>query len=316
MSTGFSWAFDAPSGVYKNHALSSQIRKASIAETKFNQFVKPEPGYGKKKGENITIIRISNLAIPTTARLTENRDIPEDELAIATVSITVSEWGRAVPFTSFADDLSTFNLENTIQKALKDQMSIILDKACCAAFQACKIKAIPDGVASLTFDTDGTASTQATANLNVYHIEQIRDYMFSTLKVPPYEGDDYIGLITTKAKRGIMNDPAWEPWHRYTDPQAKFNSEVGRMENIRFVEINNLDAMSSSKGLNGVLGEGIFFGSDAVVMAVVQDPELRAKIPEDFGRRKAVAWYGILEYGEVWNVASAGEAKIVHLTSS
>ena len=54
-----------------------------------------------------------------------------------------------------------------------------------------KIKAIPNGVSSLVFDTDGTPSTQATANLNVYHIERIRDYMFSTLNIEPAVGDDY-----------------------------------------------------------------------------------------------------------------------------
>jgi hypothetical protein len=88
MTAQFTWASDAPSGVYKNHALSSNIRKASLAESKFVQFATPEPGYGKKKGENVTIIRISNPSIPTNARLTENRDIPQDELTISTVSIT------------------------------------------------------------------------------------------------------------------------------------------------------------------------------------------------------------------------------------
>ena len=41
------WTFDAPTGVYKNHALSSALRLAAIAETKFMQFVRPEPGYGR-----------------------------------------------------------------------------------------------------------------------------------------------------------------------------------------------------------------------------------------------------------------------------
>jgi len=140
--------------------------------------------------------------------------------------------------------------------------------------------------------------------------------MFSTLNVPTFEGDDYIGLVSTKAKRGIINDPAWEPWHRYTDPQAKYNSEIGRLENIRFVEINNSNSLSGSLGTNGVLGEAVIFGADAVAMAVVEDPELRAAMPGDFGRSKAVAWYGILEFGIIWDTANAGEARIIHVTSS
>lgn len=311
-----SWTYDAPTGVYKNHTLSSQLRKAAIAETKFMQFVDPEPGYGKKKGESITITRVSNLSVPSNGRINELNKIPEDELSLTTVAITVSEWGRAVPYTSLSDDLSKFDLTNAIQVALRDQMKLVMDAASAYAFKQCKVKAIPTGVSALTFDTDGTASSTATANLNFYHVEQIRDYMFSTLNIPPYEGDDYIGLVSTKGKRGITNDPQFENWNKYTSPERKYNSEIGRLESIRWIEINNTSALSGSAGSGGVLGEAVIFGADAVVMAVAEDPHLRAKVPEDYGRSRGVAWYGILEFGEVWDTANPGESKIVHVTSA
>ena len=311
-----SWSFDAPTGVYKNHTLSSQLRMAAVAEMKFMQFVKPEPGYGKKKGESVTITRVSNISEPTSGKLTEQVRIPEDEVTLSTIAITVSEWGRAVPYTSLSEDLGHLNIENVIQTKLKEQMKLTLDTACAAAFKTAKVKAIPTGIAALTMDTDGTASTAATVNLNVYHVEQIRDYLFATLNCPPYMGDDYIGLIHTKAKRGLMSDPAWEEWKKYTDPAAKFNGEVGRLENIRFIEVNHSNALSGTKGTGSVLGEGVIFGADAVAMALVEDPELRAAQPGDFGRSKAVAWYGVLEFGIIWDTANAGEARIVHVTSS
>jgi N4-gp56 family major capsid protein len=312
----FSWTFDAPNGVYKSHAMSQELRKAAIAQTKFMQFVTPEQGYGKKKGDTITITRLSQLAVPSNGRIAEQSKIPEDNMFISTVAITVSEWGRAVPFTSLSDDLSEFNTENMVQSVLLDQMKLIMDNAAAASFKTGAIKATPTGVSSLSIATNGTAPAQAVSNLNLYHIETIRDYMFSTLVVPPYEGDDYIGLISTKGKRGLMADPAWEDWHKYTDPSAKFNSEVGRLENIRFIEINHLSALSGSLGLNSVLGEAVIFGKDAVAMAVALDPELRAAIPQDFGRAKSVAWYGILEFGLVWTSGNPGEAKIVHVCST
>ena len=95
----FTWTQDSPSGPYKNHELSALLRDAAIAETKFMQFVKPEAGYGKKKGESITITRVSNLSVPTSGKLVEGQSIPEDALQLSTKSITVSEWGRAVPYT-------------------------------------------------------------------------------------------------------------------------------------------------------------------------------------------------------------------------
>lgn len=312
------WTYDAPSGVYKNHDLSSQLRMAAIAETKFMQFVSTEAGYGRKKGESVTITRLSNIANPTDGKLVEGNKIPEDEITLSTVAITVAEWGRAVPYTNLMEELSTFNVENMIQSKLKDQMKLTLDSAAAKVFKGTdnKIKAAPTGVASITFDTDGTQSTTATSNLNVYHVEQIRDYMYGTLKVPAYSGDDYICILTTKAKRGLINDPAWEKWHTYTDPAAKYNGEIGRLENVRFIETNNFDALSNGVGSGSVLGEAVFFGADAVAMAVAQDPELRAGIPQDFGRQMSVAWYGILNFGVVWNTANAGEARIVSVGSA
>jgi N4-gp56 family major capsid protein len=139
--------------------------------------------------------------------------------------------------------------------------------------------------------------------------------MFDTLQCPPAEGDDYIGIFRTLGLRGIKRDPSWEEWHKYTDPQAKYNAEVGRIENIRFIETNHSTALSKI-GLNSVCGEGVVFGEDAVAMAEVLTPELRAAIPADYGRSKGVAWYGILEFGIVWTTANAGEARVLHVSST
>jgi N4-gp56 family major capsid protein len=310
------WTFDAPSGTYKNHTLSSDLRQAAIVDTKFMQFVKPEPGYGRKKGDTITITRVSNLTVPTDGTLQETQRIPEDVLTITTTGITVVEWGRAVPYTSLSEDLSEFNIENSVQASLKNQMKVVMDNASAAAFKTGQIKAEQTGVSSVNFDTNGTPSQIATANLNVYAVEQIRDYMYSTLYIPPFEGDDYIGLVSTKAARGVKDDPIWEVWHKYTDPEAKYNAEIGRLENIRFVESPNVNALSSVVGSSSNTGEAVFFGMDPVVMAVAQDPELRAAIPQDFGRQKNVAWYGILQFGIVWTTSNSGEARIVHYTSN
>jgi N4-gp56 family major capsid protein len=312
-----SWVADAPSGVYKNHKLSSSIRMAAIEQAKFMAFVKPEPGYGRKMGESITITRVSNVSVPTSDVLNENVRIPEDNVSLSTQAITVSERGRAIPYTSLALDLSNFDLENAIQAKLRDQLALAMDITASAAFKEGLVKAIPSGVATTTFDVDGTPSTAATSNLNMYHVEQIRDYMYGTLNIAPFSGDDYVCIMSYKAKRGLMNDPKWVDWKKYTDPSAKYNGEVGRIENIRFVEQNHTSALSATKGTGSVLGEAVFFGADPVVMAVVQDPELRAKESEDYGRSKGVAWYGIYGFGQVWGTsANAGEARVVHLTSS
>ena len=313
----FTWTYDSPSGVYKSHSMSEQLRFSAIAETKFMQFVTAEPGYGKKRGEAVTITRISRLTVPTSGVLQENVQIPEDVLTLTTVTITVVEWGRSVPYTSLSTDLSEYNIENIVQRALKDQMKVVLDNAAAASFKTGQIKMEMTGTTSVNFDTNGTPSQTALANLNLYGIEQARDYLYSTLNTPPFEGDDYIGLVSTKAKRGVMSDPAFETWHKYTDPDAKYNSEIGRMENVRFIEINNTGALSASPGASQtVCGEAVIFGADAVAIAVAEDPELRARIPTDYGRSRGVAWYGILQFGLVWTTSNSGEARVIHVTSA
>jgi N4-gp56 family major capsid protein len=311
----FTWEFDAPSGVFKSHAMSKRMYMAALENTVFMDFVKPVDGYGRKMGDSVTLTRISTIAEPTSANLSEGNRIPEDTYSISTTSITVSEIGRAVPFTSFAEDLTFFDLENGIQRRLRDQMGLVMDTKAATAFKTAQVKYIPTGVSAGTFDTDGTASTSATANWNVYHVEETRDYLFDTLQTPTWEGDDYVAIFRTLGLRGIKRDPAWEEWHKYTDPQAKFNNEIGRIENIRHIETNHANALGKV-GTNSVLGEGVVFGSDAIAMAEVLTPELRAESKGDFGRARAVAWYGILEFGIIWDTANAGQARIVHVGSS
>lgn len=295
--------------------MSKRLYMAALENAVFMDFVKPVDGYGRKKGDTITLTRIATVSEPTSANLTEAERIPEDTYSISTTSVTVVEIGRSIPFTSFAEDLTFFDLENGIQRRLRDQMGLVLDTKAAAAFKTAQVKYIPTGLGAGTFDTDGTASTSATANWNIFHVEENRDYLFDTLQTPPWEGEDYIAIFRTLGLRGIKRDPAWEEWHKYTDPQAKFNNEIGRIENVRHLETNHANALGK-RGTGSVLGEGVIFGQDAVVMAEVLTPQLRAEAKGDFGRALAVAWYGILEFGIIWDTSNAGEARIVHVTSS
>ena len=311
----FTWTQDIPSGVLKNHSLSRSLRRQAIAESKFMAFVKTEPGYGKKKGETHTITRTRALTEPVDARLAETTKIPIDSYSITTRSIVVTEWGRGVEYTNLAEELTWFNLDNEIQSTLKDQMKLVLDTAASTAFKAAKIKYSPLTATTSNISTTGAIGTPALVNLGMYHCGEIRDYLYGTLLAPPWDSEgNYIGLASTKALRGIKADPQFEEWHKYTSPQKKFNSEVGKIESIRWIEVNHQNALSNNKGTGNVLGEAVVFGRDAVVMIVAHDPELLIKIPGDFGRDKGCAWYGILEFADVWDTANPGEARVVHIT--
>lgn len=318
MAGAFTWDWDATSGTFKSHTFSKKIRMAAIADCVIEQFVRRETGFGKKMGETLSITKIKNITVPTTSVLSEHTVIPVDAIDMAVGTITVAEYGRAVGFTSLAEDLSSFDLKNAIQRKLKDQMSLVLDNAAASALKAAYVIAIPTSSSAITWDTDGTASTSATNNLNVVHCGVIRDYLRDTLNVPWYEKSNYVGIASTKALRGIKSDGDFQAWRQYLNPgDVLFNSEVGMVEQIRFVESNNTSALSNAKGTGSVLGEAFILGDDAVCEVEVQTPELRAAIPSDFGRSQAVAWYGVLAFGLPWSAtATAGEARVVRVTSS
>lgn len=314
----FQWVPDIPDGVMRNHALSSKIRYAAIDETVITPFCKVEPNFGRKKGESVTITKVKNITVPTDPRVSEDNDIPEDQISLGYTNIEVSEIGRAIPYSSLSEDLSHFDIESTVQKQLKNQMKQSLDIMAAQAFDDAYVCAIPTSLTGITWDTDGTPSTSATQNLTVAHCGVIRDYMKSTLKIPFWEKNLYIAIAATKALRGIKSDPDFMEWRKYLQPgDVLSNSEVGIVEQIKFIEDTNTDVLSGSKGTGSVLGECFIFGEDAVALAEVMTPELRAAIPGNFGRKKAVAWYGILEFGLIWNAtATAGEARVIRVTSA
>ena len=311
----FQWIPDVPAGVFRNHSLSSKLRETALEETKFVGFTRPEPGYGKGRGDTHTITRIAAITEPTDIELLETDTVPEDAFSISTVSFTVKEIGRSVPYTNLADQLTTFDLSSQIQKELRRQLALCLDTRAATAYRDAKVKYIPTGLSSGTFDTDGTASTTALENMNVFHAEEIYDYLYDTLRAPPQDGDDYIGIFRQLGIRGMLRDPDWEQWHVYTNPEAKYNGEAGRLENIRFITSNHANALRK-QGSGSILGEGFVFGDDNVAIIEAMKPELLAGIPSDLGRKKLVGWYGILKFGLVWDTANAGQARVVHVTSA
>ena len=315
----FTWEGSFATGVLKSHALSKELRYAAVAEFEVAQFCRAEPGFGRKMGDTITITKIKNIAVPDSATLSEHEDIPIDTLSIGTTGITVSALGRGVEYTSLADELSFFDLKTPIQKKLRDQLAQVNDNLAATAFKTTYVVVTPTSATGVDWQTDGSANETATHNITVAHCGVIRDYMKDTLYVPPYEKGNYIGLGSTKLLRGIKNDPDFQQWRQWLRPgDVLFNSEVGMVEQIRWIEINNTTALANNKGSGSTtLGEGLVFGDDGVALAEVQTPELRAAIPGNFGRYQAVAWYGVLAYGLIWNAtATAGEARVIFITSA
>lgn len=315
------WTFSAPDGVYKSHYISNKLLHVAVEEMKMLPFTTPVNDFGKGRGETVTLMHIKHVPEPASAELEEATRIPIDQIEMDSRAITLVEMGRGLEYTNLFDQLSKFDIKNEIQKALKIQMERCMDTAVAAAFKHTDVKVIfiPTSLTGGTWDTDGTPSTAATHNLTFDHMGVVSDYMAGDLHIPFYKGDNYVGCFARKALRGLKQDPLWQQVHMYLRKgELFFKGEAGMAENIRSVQIDRENALSNSIGTGSITGQGVVFGDEAVARVEAEAPHLRAdpNYQSDFGRTKAIAWYGIVKFAPFWASASDGEAKIVRLDSS
>ena len=306
-----SWQYDAPSNTYKNHALSNNIRSEAIADTVFMRFATPEPGYGKRKGESVTITRTLQLGL--AERVGELDRLPSGRPAIETKQVGVSEWGFKIPVTDFEKNLTHFDIQNTFQSTLRNQISLTMDKMVADAFKLTPIKYVP-GASGSTITTNGTAGGTSDKNLSVGDLREIHDYLHDNLKCPTYRNGKYVGILSTKAARGLKNDPEYKDWQAPTTSEPLISGMLRDVEGFTLIETNHPDALARLAGASTTTGEAVFFGADAVGLLQITSPELRMGVPEDLGRFREIGWVGVLESFLVWEEADL--ARVVHVTSA
>lgn len=308
------WTFDAPSGVYRNHSLSSKIRRQAIADTTFMRFLNMEPNYGRGKGESHTITRY--LKLPLATRIDETDDLPTGRPAISTKTIDVSRWGFAIPVTDFERQLTFYDIMNPLQATLREQISLTMDNMASDAMKATPVKYVPTGT-GFNIDTDGTATGVSDRNLNVSDLREIRDFLRQEQKSPTFQNGMYVGILSTRAARGVKNDPEFKDWFAPTTSAPAIRGMVIKeLEGFMLIETNHEDALLDLAGTSTTTGEAVFFGADAAGLIQVQAPELRIGQgdPNKLGLERLIGWVGILESFLTWE--QADQARVVHVTSN
>lgn len=306
-----SWTYDAPSNTYKNFTLSTKIRRQAIADTQFLPFMTPEPGYGRKKGESVTITRI--LALPLATKVGETDRLPQGRPAIETKQVRVAEWGFKIPMTDFEKNLTFYDPLNQFQASLREQIELTMDVMSATAMKLTPIKYVPLA-AGASISTNGTPAGTSDKNLAISDLRDIHDYLHDNLKTPYYKNGNYVGILSTKAARGIKNDPEYKDWIAPTSSTPLINGQLKDVEGFTLIETNNTAALARLAGASVTTGEAVFFGADAAGLLEVSAPEIRMGMPEDLGRFSEVGWVGVLDAFLVWETATL--ARVVHVTSA
>lgn len=308
------WGTNSLGGYMYSDQLSKVLRHAVQPLCKFRQFadVKDAAVQGKGKGDVYHWNVYSDVAAQGTT-LTEGTVMPETNFTITQGTMTITEFGNSVGYTGKLDDLSEHPVKEVINKVLKNDAKKAFDIAAHAQFNLTPLRVIPTSgthTSAVTLYTNGTVTGTNNVALGKEHVKSIVDLM-KERNIPPYEGDDYFAIAHPTTWRQFKND--LETIKQYTSEGFGMiaNGEVGRYENTRFVEQNNI---AKAAWTNAKSNWAYFFGADTVAEGVAVLEEMRGKIPTDYGRSRGIAWYYLGGFGLVHNTAA--QARVVRWDSA
>ena len=323
------WSIPAEGGYLYSDQLSETLRMQVQPLTKFRQFCDAKDGAqkGLNRGESFTWDVVTPLSRRGT-RLVETEPMPESGFTIRQGSLTVTEFGQAVPYSAKLTAMAKHDVVPIIDKGLKNDARLCFDAESYMQFDLTPLTVAPTGgnsTTSLTLETTGCTITN-NVELGKGHLKALSDVM-KERNIPPYSGDDYYGISHPTTWRTLKND--LEGIHIYTETGLGriMRGEIGRYESFRLVEQNSIPkggAVDSTtfdpvQGVadawnNAKSSWAFFFGEDTVTEAICIPEEIRAKLSGDYGRSKGIAWYYLGGFGLVHSDAT--NARIVKWESA
>jgi N4-gp56 family major capsid protein len=170
---------------------------------------------------------------------------------------------------------------------------------------------------NVLYSNDKSGRTALTTN-DTFNVELIREAVerLATNKAPKFQGDAYICFIHPRQGRYLRKDPAWINASNYGAPGQVFVGEIGRIEDVRFIETTMIPYISKTNGnmyadaesmlddsdtqivagtysTNADVYQSLIIGDHCVGLAISQEVQLRDNGIMDFGRHHAMGYYGI-----------------------
>lgn len=323
------FAVNSLGGHYASFNLSKELRMGVKATAKFRQFADIRDAWSKieRSGQTFTWD-----VVPMMTRgsrlLTETNTMPSGNHTIIQGTLTVYERGYSVPYSGFLESMAMVGVKQPIMKVLKYDALCDLDCTAHQQFNATPLRVVSTSSAdtAFTLTTNSSATATNTTLLSKINVRAIVDNMKSR-NIPFYTDKDYYAIGRPAGLRLLKSD--MEAIFQYTDTGLEkiMNGEIGRYNDTRFVEqtvvpaggaadSTTFDAFADTgDAWNGSAGDWVFFfGADTLCEAIHTPEEVRAKIPDDYGRSKGVAWYALLGYGITHT--NATQARIIKFDSA
>lgn len=306
---------DSGSGYLANPTLSDEFRTVLQPLSRFRQFCDVEAAIGKNRGQTYQW-NVYGDTVDQGGELDENEPMPETSFGISQGSVTITEYGLSVPYSGKLETLAEHDIRKIVFQTLKNDCNKTMDRAAHEQFDAAILQYVATGATAYNFTETGTPSGTNANDLSNTHVKQIADLM-QERNIPVFDGEHYVAIGRPTTFRPLKDD--LEAMHMYTQEgwNRVMNGENGRYEGIRFVSQTNI----VSEAWSGQDSDAAyFFGADTVTEAVACPEELRAKIGDDYGRGKGIAWLYLGKFGithaDTTSTSTKAQARILKWASA
>lgn len=271
---------------------SQEVLLAAQPLLKFDQFAVVKTELNVSPGMTIQFLGYDNIALG--GKLTEGTQMTTKTLATNTRQITVYEYGNAVAVS-----------ELLLQVSFRDVMAdaaVLLGRDYATVVDA-EERAVLETTTQKVYG-GRKANHQSLLAADILDVRAIKDAVevLSTKNIPKVNGDFYVCFVHPHQSRNLRDDTAWINAAQYGDPDRIFNGEIGRIEDVVFIETTDLSVVPVNTGpatqnTNVDTYKSILFGAEAFAKAVALPVEMRDNGIIDFGREHALGWYSIQGYG-------------------
>jgi N4-gp56 family major capsid protein len=284
---------------------SKEIEFKAMPIMRFAQFAKVKTELVNAPGLTIKMMTYNNLK--RGGALTEGTHMKTQSMSNSMTEITVLEQGNAVSYSELTLKASFTDVMADATTLLGRDMALTLD---------CELRDVALAGTNVIYGRKDSTATKIISRANIttdnfLSVASIKDAVeiLATNNCPKFEGNYYICFVHPHQSRTLRDDPAWIEASKYGAPDQLFSGEIGRIEDVRFIEttlMSNGACASTDDAYNASLVHGtagapatidvyqsVIFGEDFYGYAVGLPVELRDNGVTDFGREHALAWYAI-----------------------
>lgn len=272
---------------------SQEVLLAAQPLLKFDQFAVVKTELNVSPGMTIQFLGYDNISLG--GQLTEGTQITTNTLATNTRQISVYEYGNAVATSELLLQTSFRDVMADAAVLLGRDYATVVDSEERSVLETTTQKVYGGRKASRDLlDSD-----------DILDVRGIKDAVevLSTKNIPKVNGDFYVCFVHPHQSRNLRDDTAWINAAQYGDPDRIFNGEIGRIEDVVFIETTDLTVVPAEEESGGVTNDDVdtykslLFGAEAFAKAVALPVEMRDNGIIDFGREHALGWYGIMGFG-------------------